>query len=191
MTEDELPSWLLKDVDEVEQMEYEESEGKLFATGKRQRKEVDYSESLTEKEWLKALEDGNIEQAEEKKKKRRRKRRDVAIADEPKVNKEEVVFSLLIVFVLSSQTKRKSGSSSRAKLTRMMIRLWELTVEARDDNGRIVSDIFMMLPTRRELPQYYQIIKKPIDLKKIKVSENQQLQVEGEYSLFPPLRTAS
>ena len=26
----------------------------------------------------------------------------------------------------------------------------------------------MVLPTRRELPEYYQIIKKPIDLKKIK-----------------------
>ena len=26
----------------------------------------------------------------------------------------------------------------------------------------------MILPTRRELPEYYQIIKKPIDLKKIK-----------------------
>ena len=42
-------------------------------------------------------------------------------------------------------------------------------METRDANGRCVSDIFMVLPSRRELPQYYQIIKKPIDLKKIKV----------------------
>ena len=39
----------------------------------------------------------------------------------------------------------------------------------KDETGRSVSDIFMLLPTKRELPEYYQIIKKPIDLKKIKV----------------------
>ena len=65
--EDELPSWLIKDEEEVEQMAYEEKEEWIFGLGKRQRKEVDYSEALTERQWLKALEDGNIEQAEEAK----------------------------------------------------------------------------------------------------------------------------
>ena len=49
-----------------------------------------------------------------------------------------------------------------------MIRLWEILVEYQDHHGRRISDVFMVLPTRRELPMYYQIIKKPIDLKKIK-----------------------
>ena len=35
---------------------------------------------------------------------------------------------------------------------------------------RQLSAIFMVLPTRKELPDYYQIIKKPIDLKKMRVS---------------------
>ena len=52
----------------------------------------------------------------------------------------------------------------------MMIKLWELIVDYKDSNGRQISNIFMVLPTRKELPQYYQIIKKPMDLKKIKVS---------------------
>ena len=56
------------------------------------------------------------------------------------------------------------------KLTRMMIKLWELIVDYKDSSGRQISSIFMVLPTRKELPQYYQIIKKPMDLKKIKVS---------------------
>ena len=51
----------------------------------------------------------------------------------------------------------------------MMIRLWELIVDTQDSDCRRISDIFMQLPSRRELPEYYQIIKKPIDLKKIKV----------------------
>lgn len=47
--------------------------------GKRQRKEVDYSEALTEKQWIKALEDGNLEEAEETRKKRKRKKKEVDI----------------------------------------------------------------------------------------------------------------
>lgn len=51
--------------------------------------------------------------------------------------------------------------------------------------GRVLSDPFLQLPTRRELPDYYEIIKKPIDLKKIqakikdsKYSSLDQLQVD-------------
>ena len=65
---------------------------------------------------------------------------------------------------------RRVADISPDKLTKMLIRLWELTVETRNENGRRISDVFMELPTRRELPQYYQIIKKPIDLKTIKVN---------------------
>ena len=54
-------------------------------------------------------------------------------------------------------------------LTNTMIKLWEMIVDYKDKNGRQISSIFMVLPTRKELPNYYQIIKKPIDLKKIKV----------------------
>ena len=36
--------------------------------------------------------------------------------------------------------------------------------------GRQLSAIFRVLPTRKELPEYYQIIKKPMDLRKIRVS---------------------
>ena len=52
MEEEELPSWLLKDDKEVERLTYEDEEEKLFGRGSRQRKDVDYSDSLTEKEWL-------------------------------------------------------------------------------------------------------------------------------------------
>ncbi len=66
--------------------------------------------------------------------------------------------------------KARSGPAPNSpKMTRMMIKLWEMIVEHKDANGREVSGIFMILPTRKELPNYYQLIKKPIDLKKIKV----------------------
>lgn len=32
---------------------------------------------------------------------------------------------------------------------------------------RVLSEPFMKLPSRRELPDYYDVIKKPLDIKKI------------------------
>ena len=48
----ELPTWLIKDDNEVERMTYEEEEDKIFGRGSRQRKDVDYSDALTEKQWM-------------------------------------------------------------------------------------------------------------------------------------------
>lgn len=55
MEEDELPTWIMKDDAEVERLTCEEEEEKMFGRGSRQRKEVDYSDSLTEKQWLKVI----------------------------------------------------------------------------------------------------------------------------------------
>ena len=37
----------------MDQMEFEANEGRLFGRGSRAKKTVDYSEMLTEREWLK------------------------------------------------------------------------------------------------------------------------------------------
>ena len=34
---------------------------------------------------------------------------------------------------------------------------------------RVLSEPFMLVPSRKELPDYYDVIKKPVDFKKIKV----------------------
>ena len=66
-------------------MEFEDNEERLFGRGSRHRKEVDYSETLTEREWMKAIEDGTLEETEELKK-RKRKKKTVYLGDElPKV----------------------------------------------------------------------------------------------------------
>lgn len=52
MEEDELPSWIIKDDAEVERLTYEEEEEKMFGRGSRCRQDVDYSDTLTEKQWL-------------------------------------------------------------------------------------------------------------------------------------------
>lgn len=48
----ELPDWLVKEDDEVDPWNYDDSES-LLGRGTRHRKEVDYTDSLTEKEWMK------------------------------------------------------------------------------------------------------------------------------------------
>jgi len=52
MEEDELPSWIIKDDAEVERLTCEEEEATIFGRGSRQRRDVDYSDALTEKQWL-------------------------------------------------------------------------------------------------------------------------------------------
>ena len=60
MEEDEMPTWLIKDEAEVERLTFEEEEAKIFGRGSRQRKDVDYSDALTEKQWLKVSYTGDI-----------------------------------------------------------------------------------------------------------------------------------
>lgn len=57
--EEELPDWLVKEDDEVEDPFAYEEDDTILGRGSRQRKEVDYTDSLTEKEWLKAIDGEN------------------------------------------------------------------------------------------------------------------------------------
>lgn len=48
-----------------------------------------------------------------------------------------------------------------------MRKLMDVVTMYEDQDGRVLSDPFIKLPTRRELPDYYEIIKKPVDITKI------------------------
>ena len=65
MEESELPEWMLADEEELERLTAEEEPEGPSGRGNRQKKDVDYSDSLTEKEWLKAIgameEEGNVQ----------------------------------------------------------------------------------------------------------------------------------
>jgi SWI/SNF-related matrix-associated actin-dependent regulator of chromatin subfamily A protein 2/4 len=173
---------------------------------KRRRKDVDYSDSLTEKEWLKvigaSLEEeaanndnddtesvgngsGNGGSRSGRRKRGKYKKRGYADEDSgeeepprkrgrPKMNPD-------------------SGGSSKSmvspKLKKLMKKIMNIVVEHADEyknkmiilqstivffttylifrEGRVLSDPFMKLPSRKEYPDYFEIIKKPIDIKKI------------------------
>lgn len=50
-------------------------------------------------------------------------------------------------------------------------------IDYEDEGGRRLSDPFMKLPSKQKLPDYYEIIKKPLDIKRI----SQRIE-EGKYS---------
>ncbi|XP_068942895.1 probable global transcription activator SNF2L2 isoform X3 [Petaurus breviceps papuanus] len=161
MEEDELPSWIIKDDAEVERLTCEEEEEKIFGRGSRQRRDVDYSDALTEKQWLRAIEDGNLEEMEEEVRLKKRKRRR-NVEKEP--GKEDV-----------EKAKKRRGrppaeklSPNPPKLTKQMNAIIDTVINYKDSSGRQLSEVFIQLPSRKELPEYYELIRKPVDFKKIK-----------------------
>uniref|UniRef100_A0A672LUY8 Probable global transcription activator SNF2L2 n=1 Tax=Sinocyclocheilus grahami TaxID=75366 RepID=A0A672LUY8_SINGR len=166
MEEDELPSWILKDDAEVERLTCEEEEEKIFGRGSRHRRDVDYSDALTEKQWLRAIEDGNLEEIEEEIRLKRRKRRrhvdkDMRREDADKAKKRR------------GRPPAEKLSPNPPKLTKQMNAIIDTVINYRDAaipqiEGRQLSEVFVQLPSRKELPEYYELIRKPVDFKKIK-----------------------
>ncbi|XP_047674125.1 probable global transcription activator SNF2L2 isoform X2 [Tachysurus fulvidraco] len=161
MEEDELPSWIIKDDAEVERLTCEEEKEKMFPRGSRHRRDVDYSDTLTEKQWLRAIEDGNLEEMEEEIRLKKRKRR----RHVDKGSRRED----------SDKAKKRRGrppaeklSPNPPKLTKQMSAIIDTVINYRDGSGRQLSEVFVQLPSRKELPEYYELIRKPVDFKKIK-----------------------
>ncbi|CAB3380987.1 Hypothetical predicted protein [Cloeon dipterum] len=169
--ESELPDWLVKEDDEV--FQYEEEEEKFYGRGTRQRKEVDYTDSLTEKEWLKAIEEGSEDFEEETKKvrkKTRKRKRKGEDEDEEDVNDSLAGSSCASPASTGGGgggSKKRKMTASDKKMKNGLKKLMEIVVKYTDSDGRVLSEPFMKLPTRRELPDYYEVIKKPLDIKKI------------------------
>lgn len=172
ITEDELPDWLTKEDDEVDRFDYGEEES-IQGRGARLRKEVDYTDSLTEKEWLKVIDgeddfDDNPDDEDDrdkKKKSRKRKSRKDNNSDDSDGD-------------LPLKRKRPADPKVKKQMHRVMVAVIQYT----DAEGRTLSDPFMKLPSRQKLPDYYEIIKKPVDIKKI----SQRIE-DGRYSDFTDL----
>ncbi|CAF0773868.1 unnamed protein product [Rotaria sordida] len=183
----ELPAWLTKDPKELEKTILDQETLDLFGRGTRQRKEVDYSDSLTDKEWLRAIEDGTLGTPDQEKKRRRKRRvaNNVDFDDDDDVgqhdendskqgdNDMDIVTSKVGRRVgkrkLKETNKKYSDDPVPAKLFKQMTTLLDFVIKYRDsDDNRILSKPFMRLPTQKELPEYYETIKNPVDFNKIK-----------------------
>merc|ERR1712066_319427 len=101
-------------------------------------------------DWLKAIgaeeEEFDDDDDDAPRKRSKKKRRDESDDDEPR-------------------KKKKKGLLR--KLQKKMRKLMEIVIQYEDQDGRVLSDPFMKLPTRKELPDYYDVIRKPVDITKI------------------------
>lgn len=48
-------------------------------------------------------------------------------------------------------------------------RIWTAVKEHADPSGELLSDVFMKVPSKKEYPEYYQVIPEPMDLTMVKV----------------------
>ncbi|XP_068280405.1 probable global transcription activator SNF2L2 [Nyctibius grandis] len=110
--------------------------------------------------WL-AIEDGNLEEMEEEIRLKKRKRRRNFNKDSGKEDGEKA--------------KKRRGrpaaeklSPNPPKLTKQMNAIIDTVINYKDSSGRQLSEVFIQLPSRKELPEYYELIRKPMDFKKIK-----------------------
>jgi len=172
--ENELPKWLLKDDAEVEKLTMDDDDDKIFGRGSRQRKDVDYTDSLTDKQWLKAIEDGSLDgfdeeieiEKKDKDKKRRgkKRRRNSDYEENEKIPKKRGPKKREIL-----TDKSKKSSKAVERLMSQMKKILQIVIEYKDADERILSEPFMKLPSRKELPDYYEVIKKPVDIHKLKL----------------------
>merc|ERR1712045_931647 len=117
---------------------------------RRGKKDVTYHENLSEKDWLKAIgaeeedsDDGAGGFQEETPKKKKRGRDD------------------------DDDEGRRKKRKANKKLIKKMKKLIDAVVGYEDSDGRILSEPFYKLPSRKELPDYYEVIRKPVDIAKI------------------------
>lgn len=160
MEENELPHWLVMNDDEVEKLTHDTDEDKVFGRGSRVRKDVDYSDALTDKQFIKAIEDGVVDDVDEydatpRQRKPRRKRAPGSDEEEEATTSSRK----------RSRKSRKDTTEVSPGLKRQMKCILNVVIKYKDSiEGRILSESFMQLPPRRDLPDYYEIIKRPIDL---------------------------
>ena len=143
--ESELPDFLLQELpdEEEEAAEAARAHQEEMDMGRRRgKKDVTYHENLSEKDWLKAIgaeeEDsddgaGGFQEETPKKKKKKRGRDD------------------------DDDEGRRKKRKANKKLIKKMKKLIDAVVGYEDSDGRILSEPFYKLPSRKELPDYYEV----------------------------------
>merc|ERR1719205_238446 len=66
-----------------------------------------------------------------------------------------------------SEEPRRKRKTADVAMMKKMKKLLEVVMQYQDSDGRILSEPFYKLPSRKELPDYYEIIRKPVDIAKI------------------------
>ncbi|CAO2635836.1 Transcription activator BRG1, partial [Lemmus lemmus] len=109
----------------------------------------------------KAIEEGTLEEIEEevRQKKSSRKRNSTRSRDKDDESKKQKK---------RGRPPAEKLSPNPPNLTKKMKKIVDAVIKYKDSSGRQLSEVFIQLPSRKELPEYYELIRKPVDFKKIK-----------------------
>lgn len=174
LEEHEIPDDILKLSFDYEEMERAREEGREVVdqtpNQRRRRREVDYSSDLlSDEQFMKQVEeveDENNQAVAERKKQRKRK---MAGLDENDDSMDDVVLQ---------HKKKKTDPELAEKINEML----DVILEYKNEDGELIADVFQTLPTRKELPDYYQVISKPMDFDRI----NKKIET-GRYTVMEEL----
>ncbi|VDL83099.1 unnamed protein product [Nippostrongylus brasiliensis] len=174
LEENEIPNDILKASDDFAELEKQQREGVFkedpYATGRRRRREVDYSTDLmSDDQWLKQIDDAEEEEHEAKKKKRKRKAEDEDDEEGKKRKKAspEVLEVMRKVWSFFYILDLKILFKMPLKKCRF-IQVYDIMVGFKTNDGREIAVPFIELPTKRELPDYYDVVHNPMDFVRIK-----------------------
>uniref|UniRef100_A0A8C4PXU8 Uncharacterized protein n=1 Tax=Eptatretus burgeri TaxID=7764 RepID=A0A8C4PXU8_EPTBU len=176
LEEHELPGWMVReDEADMDRLTVPGPHDSMSARGSRPRRQVDYSDTLTERQWLKAIEEGTLDEVAEVVKQKRGRKRKGGVGGMGGVRGRRHADDY---HDRPPSAKKRRGRPPVERpppedappqgLVRKMQRIYSTVVGYRDSAGRLLSEVFMQLPSRRELPEYYELIRKPMDFRKIK-----------------------
>ncbi|KAE8881411.1 Chromatin structure-remodeling complex subunit [Phytophthora fragariae] len=172
MLEKDAPSWL-REANEV--MEHDIATGKhdkdswnfdmeTMAGKPRKRKEMSYRDQFTDAEFVKMCEDG-IDENEVK-----------ATANSPKSSKqakrkrdEDEEFVDAAVDDEDNPNEDDGSRRERKMLCYYYCKIFEAVTKLKDPTGRLRADLYMEKPSAADYPDYYGIVKHPMDLVTIKM----------------------
>ncbi|GAU95990.1 hypothetical protein RvY_07501 [Ramazzottius varieornatus] len=170
MGENELPSFLLKNDAEIEKLTADPDDDKEFGRGSRSHRDVDYSDGMTEKQWLKMVDEGDVDGLEEAKTSRKRKARSVMGVDgqvEPQEDGEAMQPSTSSGKKARKAEKQPKKPAGPAEVLQDIQKIYDVLISYEDMEGRLIAGAFIELPTRKELPEYYKIIRRPLDFNRL------------------------
>jgi hypothetical protein len=159
--ESELPSVYLESVSTVE----DEPASNEPAVRAARKKEISYSETMSEERWLAQLEAGSdAESAVKSGRGRKRKTAGDGDAAVPRPLKLTITASGVAPDAV------KDGLDDAARL-KIMQQVYDDVDNCLDESGhRYRSEIFQELPSRTQYPDYYQLIKAPIAMAQIQAA---------------------
>uniref|UniRef100_A0A0N5ALU6 SNF2-family ATP dependent chromatin remodeling factor snf21 n=1 Tax=Syphacia muris TaxID=451379 RepID=A0A0N5ALU6_9BILA len=156
---DDIPSGILKTSEEFMANEKKPQKEKLQSLiqpiGRRHHKEVDYSQDLmSDRDWLKSL-DEDVDDGDDDDDDKRKRRGRSCRGKRRKHHYDE-----------DEDTPKRRKISS--ELTALLTKIHDSLVNFKTSDGRQIARPFEKLPSRRELPDYYEVIESPMDFNKIK-----------------------